>query len=155
MKGIHRWSVDFLLKGPVMWISAPMSWRNHDNILWLLISRSIQTSPATCPSLSGGWMTSAGPTATSELTSNPEPEIRWLWPTLLSRNVSSRVSEWLYGRTHNIGARVCFVLFCFVAVIWVPVRPSLLGLYSLSGKTSYRQISWSIKAASLGVIIIV
>ena len=29
-----------------------------------------------------------------------------------------------------------------------------LGLYSLSGKTSYRQISWSLEAARLGVIII-
>ena len=28
------------------------------------------------------------------------------------------------------------------------------GLYSLSGKTSYRQISWSLEAARLGVIII-
>ena len=30
-----------------------------------------------------------------------------------------------------------------------------LGLYSLSGKTSYRQISWSLEAARLGVIMIV
>ena len=29
------------------------------------------------------------------------------------------------------------------------------GLYSLSGKTSYRQISWSLEAASLCVIMIV
>ena len=29
------------------------------------------------------------------------------------------------------------------------------GLYSLSGKTSYRQISWSLEAARLGVIMIV
>ena len=29
-----------------------------------------------------------------------------------------------------------------------------LGLYSLSGKTSYRQISWSLEAARLGVMII-
>ena len=28
------------------------------------------------------------------------------------------------------------------------------GLYSLSGKTSYRQISWSLEATRLGVIII-
>ena len=32
---------------------------------------------------------------------------------------------------------------------------SLLGLYSLSCKTSHRQISWSIEAARLGIIIIV
>ena len=31
----------------------------------------------------------------------------------------------------------------------------LMGLYSLSGKMSYRQISWSLKAARLGVVIIV
>ena len=30
-----------------------------------------------------------------------------------------------------------------------------LGLYSLCGKTSYRQISWSLEAARLGVIMIV
>ena len=29
------------------------------------------------------------------------------------------------------------------------------GLYSLSGKTSYRQISWSLEAARLSVIVIV
>ena len=37
------------------------------------------------------------------------------------------------------------ILFTFCCV---------LGLYSLSGKTSYRQISWSLEAARLGVIII-
>ena len=31
----------------------------------------------------------------------------------------------------------------------------LLGLYSLSGRTSYREISWSLEAARLGVIMIV
>ena len=31
---------------------------------------------------------------------------------------------------------------------------NLLGLYSLSCKTSYRQISWSLEAARLGIIII-
>ena len=31
----------------------------------------------------------------------------------------------------------------------------LLGLYSLSGKTSYRQISWSLEATRLNVIIVV
>ena len=35
------------------------------------------------------------------------------------------------------------------------LRTCLLGLYSLSGKTSYRQISWSLEAAILGVIKIV
>ena len=30
-----------------------------------------------------------------------------------------------------------------------------LGLYSLSGKTSYRQISWSLKAARLDVAMVV
>ena len=34
-------------------------------------------------------------------------------------------------------------------------RPWLQGLYSLSGKTSYRQISWSLEAARLGFIMIV
>ena len=33
--------------------------------------------------------------------------------------------------------------------------PWTLGLYSLSGKTSYRQISWSLETARLGVIMIV
>ena len=32
---------------------------------------------------------------------------------------------------------------------------SLLGLYSLSGKTSYRQISWSLEAARLDVAMVV
>ena len=36
---------------------------------------------------------------------------------------------------------------------WLLSRP--LGLYSLSSKTSYRQISWSIEAARLGVKMIV
>ena len=36
----------------------------------------------------------------------------------------------------------------------VGATPWPLGLYSLSGKTSYRQISWSLEAARLGVIII-
>ena len=30
-----------------------------------------------------------------------------------------------------------------------------LGIYSLSGETSYRQISWSLETAKLGVIMIV
>ena len=34
------------------------------------------------------------------------------------------------------------------------LQENSLGLYSLSGKTSYRQISWSLEAARLGVIII-
>ena len=39
----------------------------------------------------------------------------------------------------------------FAVERWTPWG---LGLYSLSGKTSYRQISWSLEAAILGVIII-
>ena len=35
-----------------------------------------------------------------------------------------------------------------------PAASRCQGLYSLSGKTSYRQISWSLEAARLGVIII-
>ena len=35
--------------------------------------------------------------------------------------------------------------------LWFPVpRPPSLGLYSLSGKTSYRKISWSLEAARFG-----
>ena len=33
--------------------------------------------------------------------------------------------------------------------------PVLPGVYSLSGKTSYRQISWSLEATRLAVIMIV
>ena len=40
-----------------------------------------------------------------------------------------------------------------IKVTWTQLRK--LGLYSLSGKTSYRQISWSLEAARLCVIMIV
>ena len=36
-----------------------------------------------------------------------------------------------------------------------PNQSVIQGLYSLSGKTSYRQISWSLEVAKLGVIMIV
>ena len=38
---------------------------------------------------------------------------------------------------------------------WYVATAGIQGLYSLSGKTSYRQISWSLEAARLGVIMIV
>ena len=38
-------------------------------------------------------------------------------------------------------------------VTWISKEP--LGLYSLSGKTSYRQISWSLEAAGLDVAMVV
>ena len=40
---------------------------------------------------------------------------------------------------------------CLIVRYWC----SALGLYSLSGKTSYRQISWSLEATRLNVIIVV
>ena len=39
-------------------------------------------------------------------------------------------------------------------VSWLFVALWCQGLYSLSGKTSYRQISWSLESARLGVIMI-
>ena len=36
-----------------------------------------------------------------------------------------------------------------------PISHTTLGLYSLSGKTSYRQISWSLEAARLDVAMVV
>ena len=44
---------------------------------------------------------------------------------------------------------------CVVMAYWYRHIIRALGLYSLSGKTSYRKISWSLGAARLGVIIIV
>ena len=44
-----------------------------------------------------------------------------------------------------------------ITIMWYHfcmIRYADLGLYSLSGKMSYRQISWSLEAARLGVIII-
>ena len=38
-------------------------------------------------------------------------------------------------------------------VTWISKEPQ--GLYSLSGKTSYRQISWSLEAAGLDVAMVV
>ena len=38
---------------------------------------------------------------------------------------------------------------------FLSVRWSTLGLYSLNGKTSYRQISWSLEAARMDLIMIV
>ena len=35
-------------------------------------------------------------------------------------------------------------------IIWLPLWMRFLGLYSLSGKTSYRKISWSLEAARFG-----
>ena len=40
-------------------------------------------------------------------------------------------------------------------ITWMCQNQGILGLYSLSGKTSYRQISWSLEAARLSVIMIV
>ena len=49
-----------------------------------------------------------------------------------------------------------FVTHVISALQWREQSPaSVLGLYSLSGKTSYRQISWSLEAARLSVIVIV
>ena len=61
---------------------------------------------------------------------------------------------WLTG----IWARTC--LWCkanikFEWVYTVATQETIQGLYSLSGKTSYRQISWNIEAVRLCVIIVV
>ena len=42
-----------------------------------------------------------------------------------------------------------------VTMTWASWRLKSLGLYSLSGKTSYRQISWSLEAARLDVAMVV
>ena len=59
--------------------------------------------------------------------------------------------------THDIS--VCFLLnqYNLVHDFNRVNRPicSFQGLYSLSGKTSYRQISWSLEAARLGVAMVV
>ena len=41
-------------------------------------------------------------------------------------------------------------LFKFPLLCYIPIQ----GIYSLSGRTSYRKISWSLEAARLGVIMI-
>ena len=37
----------------------------------------------------------------------------------------------------------------------IQIYVAIQGLYSLSGKTSYRQISWSLEAAKLDVAMVV
>ena len=46
---------------------------------------------------------------------------------------------------------ICLYYQAFSSISWF----SLQGLYSLSGKTSYRQISWSLEAARLDVAMVV
>ena len=46
-------------------------------------------------------------------------------------------------------------LYAQPSSLYPPIRCALLGLYSLSGKTSYRQISRSLEATRLNVIIVV
>ena len=56
---------------------------------------------------------------------------------------------------------ICEFKMRFARVSYIAIGPSIwkrpfhLGLYSLSGKTSYRQISWSLESARIDVAIIV
>ena len=71
---------------------------------------------------------------------------------------------------HNIQMRI-YMHVCDICVFHYPIictlsslvnknmsvimPPMILGLYSLSGKTSYRQITWRLEAARLDIIMIV
>ena len=61
-----------------------------------------------------------------------------------------RLSKFLSG----IFCRSCVQLQLFFGLFSIFFFCRIQGLYSLSGKTSYRQISWSLEAARLDVIII-
>ena len=54
----------------------------------------------------------------------------------------------------QLGA-LCFSRMKVVQLKWIRRTRKGLGLYSLSGKTSYRQISWSLEAARLDVVMVV
>ena len=62
-----------------------------------------------------------------------------------------------YARGFVAMCFVCFLLFCFLFVFCIgnsffishDAFNHFLGLYSLSGKTSYRQILWNLEAARL------
>ena len=85
------------------------------------------------------------------------------WETTLQCNI---VFHWLDGlvqeRRNSIANALELHLSCTNPLKWSPQNSLEIenklaltqGLYSLSGKTSYRQISWSLEAVRLGVIII-
>ena len=54
---------------------------------------------------------------------------------------------WLNWCTHELITRAWMVRSCVLGRIH---SHTILGLYSLSGKTSYRKISWSLEAARFG-----
>ena len=60
--------------------------------------------------------------------------------------MKSLLDKW--NNTHPIHFRCA--LLCRSSSMAVAVSPPRQGLYSLSGKTSYRKISWSLEAAIFG-----
>ena len=74
----------------------------------------------------------------------------------LNKPLSKQSWGWWFEKLSHSLWRHCYVIK--LHVLWVTSLLNLVylqGLYSLSGETSYRQISWSLEAARLTVIRIV
>ena len=82
-----------------------------------------------------------------------------LYRVFLSLSCRSQFSCNTYCTQHELGSFEQDIdvinLLCSIHILINHRRCLALGLYSLSGKTSYRQISWSLEAARLSVIMIV
>ena len=102
------------------------------------------------------------------LTKSDRPQLIWrrlhAWWKSLTLFVNIVVHWWLAPYVASEHRLLKFNLYCGWVldqyrysndmVTW-PNPPLIQGLYSLSDKTSYRQISWSLEAARLSVIMIV
>ena len=78
--------------------------------------------------------------------------LRHAQPALLHQVIYARPSEggfyWRWPKSNPLNKHIVWMDEQKIPVSWQ------LGLYSLSGKTSYRQISWSLAAARLDFMII-
>ena len=66
-------------------------------------------------------------------------------------HICARSIDWYFSW------QIVSYIFVITIFVWrfLPSAFRLLGLYSLSGKTAYHRISWSLEATRLGVIMIV
>ena len=80
--------------------------------------------------------------------------VRWAWLMQGNHLFYIPVSEEKEGRVPE-GAPPCNITVTHLHERIVAVMEQTLGLYSLSGKMSYRQILWSLEAARLDVAMVV